>query len=86
MSDAEVLGGNAQAQRLLDESAVQAIIAILPGFSRDLDRGDSTSVQVLVDGTNSNTALDACGTAGSRQTSTKARTSNSFIGIHRRTK
>jgi ABC-2 type transport system permease protein len=47
---------NAQAQLLLDESEVQAIISIQPGFSRDIDRGDTSSVQVLVDGTNSNTA------------------------------
>jgi ABC-2 type transport system permease protein len=47
---------NAQAQRLLDESDVQGVVAILPGFSRDIERGDTASVQVLVDGTNSNTA------------------------------
>ena len=47
---------NVQAQRLLDESEVQGVVAILPGFSRDIERGDTTSVQVLVDGTNSNTA------------------------------
>jgi ABC-2 type transport system permease protein len=47
---------NAQAQRLLDESKVQAVVAILPNFARDIARGETGSVQVLVDGTNSNTA------------------------------
>jgi ABC-2 type transport system permease protein len=55
---------NTEAQLLLDESKVQAIIAILPGFSRDLQRGDTTSVQVLVDGTNSNTAAIVSSYAG----------------------
>lgn len=55
---------DAQAQLLLDESDVQAIISILPGFSRDIERGDTTSVQVLVDGTNSNTASIVASYAG----------------------
>ncbi|MCZ2075924.1 MAG: ABC transporter permease [Bryobacteraceae bacterium] len=40
---------------LLDHGDVQAVVQILPGFARDVDRGRA-SVQVLVDGTNSNTA------------------------------
>lgn len=55
---------NAQAQRLLDESAVQGVVAVLPGFSRDIERGETTSVQVLVDGTNSNTASIVASYAG----------------------
>lgn len=43
-------------QRLLDHGAVQAGIRVLPGFSRDLKRGRSAGVQVLIEGTNSNTA------------------------------
>jgi ABC-2 type transport system permease protein len=35
---------------------VQAVIRVLPGFSRDVKRGNNASVQILVDGTNSNTA------------------------------
>jgi ABC-2 type transport system permease protein len=57
-------GNNAQAQLLLDESQVQGVVAILPGFSRDLERGDTTAVQVLVDGTNSNTASIVASYAG----------------------
>lgn len=41
---------------LLDEGRVQAVIHVLPGFARDIERGETAAVQVLVDGTNSNTA------------------------------
>jgi ABC-2 type transport system permease protein len=43
-------------QRVLDGSEAQAVVRVLPGFERDLKRGRPTEVQVLVDGTNSNTA------------------------------
>jgi ABC-2 type transport system permease protein len=55
----------AGAQRLLDESKVQAAVTVLPGFARDLRRGNTTSVQVLVDGSNSNTASLISNYAGS---------------------
>jgi ABC-2 type transport system permease protein len=45
-----------EVQRTLDRSEAQAVVRVLPGFERDLKRGRSTEVQVLVDGTNSNTA------------------------------
>src|SRR5258708_4363682 len=45
-----------QVQFLMDRGRVQAVIPVLPGFARDIQRGESTGVQVLVDGTNSNTA------------------------------
>ena len=45
-----------QIQELLDGSKVQAVIRVLPGFARDLERSRGASVQILVDGTNSNTA------------------------------
>jgi ABC-2 type transport system permease protein len=41
---------------LVDNRDVQAVVRILPGFARDIYRGETASVQVLVDGTNSNTA------------------------------
>ena len=44
-----------QVQDLLDHGRVQAVIRVLPGFARDIERGDTASVQVLVEGTNSNT-------------------------------
>jgi ABC-2 type transport system permease protein len=43
-------------QDLLDHGKAQAVIRVLPGFSRDIKRGNSAQVQILVDGTNSNTA------------------------------
>ena len=43
-------------QRLLDRGEAQAVVRVLPGFARDVLRGRPTEVQVLVDGTNSNTA------------------------------
>ena len=42
-------------QGLLDRGDVLAVIRVMPGFSRDIQRGDTTAVQVLIDGTNSNT-------------------------------
>ncbi len=45
-----------EVQRLLDHSEVHAVVAVLPGFARDLARGRTAQVQVLLDGTNSNTA------------------------------
>jgi ABC-2 type transport system permease protein len=41
---------------LIDHGEVQAVIRVLPGFSQDIQRGYTAPVQVLVDGTNSNTA------------------------------
>jgi ABC-2 type transport system permease protein len=45
-----------ETQSVLDRGVAQAVVRVLPGFGRDLDRGRPTEVQVLVDGTNSNTA------------------------------
>ena len=45
-----------EVQKLLDASKAQAVIRVLPGFARDLKRGRPTELQILVDGTNSNTA------------------------------
>jgi ABC-2 type transport system permease protein len=45
-----------QIQDLMDKGKIDAAVMVLPGFERHIERGDSTSVQVLVDGTNSNTA------------------------------
>ena len=43
-------------QQLLDRSEVHAAVAVLPDFARNIARGRPAQVQVLVDGTNSNTA------------------------------
>lgn len=43
-------------QRVLDHGDAEAVVRILPGFAADLARGRSSAVQILVDGSNSNTA------------------------------
>ncbi len=40
-----------------------AVVRVLPGFSRDIQRGNAASIQILVDGTNSNTAAIVSGYA-----------------------
>jgi ABC-2 type transport system permease protein len=45
-----------EAQSLLDRGEVLAVVAVLPGFARNLERGEQAAVQVQVDGSNSNTA------------------------------
>ncbi len=45
-----------QERDLLDRGTVMAVVRVPPGFARDLARGRTASVQVLVDGSNSNTA------------------------------
>jgi ABC-2 type transport system permease protein len=47
---------DAEVQRLLDHGEAQIAVRVMPGFARDLERGHQVEVQVLVDGTNSNTA------------------------------
>jgi ABC-2 type transport system permease protein len=43
-------------QTMMDRGQVDGVVRVLPGFGRDVERGKSTGVQVLLDGTNSNTA------------------------------
>ncbi|MEO5923762.1 MAG: ABC transporter permease [Bryobacteraceae bacterium] len=43
-------------QRLLDTSTVDGVVRVLPGFAKDLERGNSSAVQILLDGTDSNSA------------------------------
>jgi len=45
-----------EVRRLLDHAKVEAVIRVLPNFARDLKRQGGAQVQVLTDGTNSNTA------------------------------
>lgn len=43
-------------QRILDRGDAQVVVRVMPGFGRDILLGRPTSAQILVDGTNSNTA------------------------------
>ncbi|MCX7604596.1 MAG: ABC transporter permease, partial [Bryobacteraceae bacterium] len=45
-----------EAQQLLDRGDVQAVVRVAPGFSRDVAAHRQGQVQLLLDGTNSNTA------------------------------
>jgi ABC-2 type transport system permease protein len=45
-----------EVQDVLDQGEVQAVVRVLPGFARDIERGQPTSVQILIEGVNSNTA------------------------------
>jgi ABC-2 type transport system permease protein len=47
---------DAEMQSLLDHSDADAVVRVLPGFARDVQAGRTTEVQVIVEGTNSNTA------------------------------
>jgi len=49
-------GDNNEIRNLMDRGKVDAVIRVMPGFSRDIKRGNTAHVQILVDGTNSNTA------------------------------
>jgi drug efflux transport system permease protein len=51
-----VIASEREVQDVLDRGEVMAVVRILPGFGKEVNRGQTTAVQVLVDGTNSNTA------------------------------
>src|SRR5689334_19437313 len=38
-----------EVQRLLDTGRVQGVVRILPGFARDIHRGETASIQVLIE-------------------------------------
>jgi ABC-2 type transport system permease protein len=48
-------GNESDVQSVLDRAEAQAVVRVLPDFERDVRRGKPTEVQILVDGTNSNT-------------------------------
>jgi ABC-2 type transport system permease protein len=55
----------ADVQHALDAGKADMAVRVLAGFARDLKHGRTTAVEVLVDGTNSNTASIAGSYAGS---------------------
>lgn len=60
---AEYVGQDARARELLDRGKVQAILRMNQGFEEDLRAGRTAQFQVLVDGTDSNTAALVLGYA-----------------------
>lgn len=55
--------GDEELVRLIDRGAARAALVIPPGFGRDAATGRSTSVQVIIDGDNANTATTVMGYA-----------------------
>lgn len=62
-----------EVRALLDGGVVQAVVRVMPGFARDIDRQAAAQVQILVDGSNSNTASIVAGYASRVVTSFAAR-------------
>ena len=58
-------GSEEEVRDLLDRGTVQAAVRVLPNFARQIRRGDTAAVQILVDGSNSNTASIVASYAGS---------------------
>ena len=51
-----VIANEKEVQEVLDRGDVMAVVRVLPGFGKEVKRGQISAVQVLVEGTNSNTA------------------------------
>jgi ABC-2 type transport system permease protein len=58
---------------MLDRGEVQIVVRVLPGFGREIRRGNTAPVQLLVDGTNSNSASILSGYASQIVTGFAAR-------------
>src|SRR5262249_29827286 len=56
-----ILDNRHQISDLIDRGKATIALQILPGFAETLRKGNAAAVQVIVDGTNSNTALVALG-------------------------
>jgi ABC-2 type transport system permease protein len=52
----ELLTREDQIADTLDHGRIEAVVRVLPGFARDIHRGSTAGIQIMVDGTNSNTA------------------------------
>jgi ABC-2 type transport system permease protein len=60
-----IVENDSEAQAVLDSNKVDMVVRVLPGFERDVRRGRATAVQILINGTNSNTASIVSGYASS---------------------
>ncbi|MCI0353178.1 MAG: ABC transporter permease [Acidobacteriales bacterium] len=59
-----VVSGETEVRELLDHGEVMAVVRVLAGFGKEVKRGRTSAVQVLVEGTNSNTASLVANYAG----------------------
>jgi ABC-2 type transport system permease protein len=60
---AAVVESHGEIERLIDRNEARAALVIPPGFGRDARNGVPTSVQVIIDGDNANTATTVMGYA-----------------------
>lgn len=60
---ASTISSNEELNRLMDRNQIRAALVIPSGFSRDLDRGLTVPVQILLNGDNANTATTVMGYA-----------------------
>ncbi len=67
-------GTEREIRDLIDTGRVLGVVRVMPGFGRDVHRGNIASVQILLDGTNSNTAAIVSNYAGQVVTAFAART------------
>ena len=52
----QVIADEQRVKEVLDRGDVLAVVRVLPGFAKEVKRGQTSAVQILVEGTNSNTA------------------------------
>lgn len=77
-----IAASEAGAQDLLDRNEVQAVVRIAPGFDADIRSGTQTEVQILLDGSNSNTAA----IIGNYASAVVARRNQELLGARQRQK
>ena len=53
---AAIVDSDAELTRLMDRNEARAVLVVPPGMSRDLQRGETVAVQILLNGDNANTA------------------------------
>ena len=68
-----VANSETEVEKLLDRGEVQVVIRVPDGLSRDVQRNRPVAVQILIDGTNSNTAALIAGYASEIATEYSAR-------------
>jgi len=76
------IGNDAEARDLLDRGTVQVVLDVEHGFAEKLARGDTASVQALLDGTDSNTAGVVMGYLARLATTYNGNLQDAFVARH----